>query len=63
MPEELRQQMQMIAGCGSNMFIAAPHKVIHRGADQCAYDAESIVTGAITLISDRHISKCRDGRS
>ena len=57
MPEELRQQMQMIAGCRSNLFIAAPHKIIYRWADQCANGAEPVVTGPVTLISERHIPK------
>lgn len=57
MSEELRQQRQMIAGCRSNLFIAAPHEIIYRGTDQCANGAETVVTGPATLIGEHHISK------
>jgi hypothetical protein len=49
--------MQMIAGCRSNLFIAALHEIIYCRADQCADGAETVVTGPVDLIRERHISK------
>ncbi len=37
--------------------MAAPHKIIYRRADQYANGAETVVTGPVALIRERHISK------